>query len=86
MPDAEKPYIGSYRGVCPCKYILEVLKMTHLLTDTQMKRLEKKINENQRIRDKVGKKLKIYKSYIDKIEELLPDLKRYSDTKKEIPI
>jgi len=60
--------------------------MIKLLTDFQMKRLEKKINENQRVRDKVGKKFEDYKFYINRIEKMLPDFKKYIDIKKEIPL
>jgi len=51
--------------------------MPDLLTDNEMKRLEKKINENQNINDKVGVKYKDYKYYIERIKNILPDLIKY---------
>ena len=61
--------------------------MIILLTEKEMELLEKKINEDQNIKDKIGAKFNDYKFYYNRMKkDLLPSLKEYVDKKKEIPI
>jgi len=58
--------------------------MIALLTEKEIKLLEKKINEDQQIKDKIGVMFDDYKFYFNRMKEvLLPALKKYCPIKKK---
>ena len=60
--------------------------MPKLLTETEMKRLEKKMEKDPLLKKAVNGKYKRYKAIIEKAELYLPELIRHCRIKFEIEI
>lgn len=60
--------------------------MLDLLTDEETERIERRIQNNQRVNEKINNEYEIYKICIRDIERVLPILKEYGREKPEFEI